>query len=108
MKTEATLERSNRFSFTVGGGIFPMLGAGVVYEFGGVNLVAPFYAKAELGFHAGVNWKLRATYIAKSPTSFSNDRNDIFSEPITVETSLKSNDKFMLSILVQPFSFGWE
>lgn len=105
---EATLDRADPLSFTLGVGVMPMISMGIMYEFAAVKVRAPGYIKAELGFHAGINWKLRGTYIFKSPTSFSQDRNDIFSNYGNIESELKSNDQFMFSLLVQPFSFGWE
>jgi len=105
---EATLDRANRFSFVLGVGFIPYVGMGAMYEFVGLNVGAPLYAKMEIGFHAGINWKLRASYMGKSPSSFSDGNSEIFSDYGTVEANMESNDKFMLSILVQPFSFGWE
>ncbi|HRO43053.1 MAG TPA: hypothetical protein PL009_09475 [Flavipsychrobacter sp.] len=105
---EATLDRSNPFSFTLGVGFIPFVSMGAMYEFVGAKASAPLYAKLELGFHAGINWKVRAAYLGKSPTSFSESRGDIFPQYGMVETNMKSNDQFMLSVLVQPFSFGWD
>jgi len=105
---EASLDRSDRFSFTLGAGFIPMITMSGMYKFVGLKAMAPAYAKIELGFHAGINWKLRAMYISKSPTSFSQDRDDIFNEYGTVKGEMKSNDQIMFSLLVQPFSFGWE
>lgn len=105
---EATLDRSDRFSFTVGAGVFPLMGVAIVNEFGGVNFKAPPYVKAEVGFHFGINWKLRATYVTKSALSFTQNDESLFSDGSAVQTSLKSNDRFMLSLMIQPFSFGWE
>lgn len=105
---EATLDRSTPFSFVLGVGFIPFVSMGAMYEFAGVKAAAPLYAKMELGFHAGINWKVRAAYIGKSPTSFSEERGDIFPQYGMLETKMESNDQFMLSVLVQPFSFGWE
>jgi hypothetical protein len=105
---EATLDRADRFSFTVGAGVFPLMGVAIVNQFAGVNFKAPPYVKAEVGFHFGINWKLRATYVTKSALSFTENDESLFSDGSTVQTSLKSNDHFMLSLMIQPFSFGWE
>lgn len=104
---EATLDRADRFSFVVGGGFFPMMTMGFVHETAAIKFRAPLYAKAEVGFHWGINWKVRGTYIAKSPMSFFNDGQSIFDDG-TLQAELKTNDRFMLTLLVQPFSFGWD
>ena len=85
-----------------------MLGVAVFNEFAGAKLAAPFYAKAEFGVHWGINWKLRATYITKSPTSFSENRYDILTNDFPVAGEFQANDQLIFSLFVQPFSFGWE
>lgn len=78
------------------------------HHFVGFKFLATPNIKAELSLFAGINWKLRATYILKSPISFSNDRDDLFNIASDVRTSLKIHDQFMISILVQSFSFRWD
>ncbi|MBS1776042.1 MAG: hypothetical protein JSS64_07150 [Bacteroidetes bacterium] len=105
---EASLQKADRFSFSFGAGFFPMVAFGMVYQFPGINIMAPPYVKAEIGIHAGINWKLRATYIFRSPTSYSYSDDAMWTNyKGNLNVKLESNDQFMLSLLVQPFSWGW-
>lgn len=105
---EATLDRANRFSFVVGGGAYPLFSMGGFNESVGAAFRAPGYVKAEIGFHQGINWKIRATYLTKSAISFDKDMDAVFGGNTGVTSSLQAKDQLMLSILVQPFSFKWQ
>lgn len=105
---EASLDRANRFSFAVGAGVMPLVSMAAVHEFGGLSLRVPPYVKAEIGFHFGINWKVRASYLTKSAISFSDDSKNIFDIDTNIDTKLKANDRFIISLMVQPFSFGWD
>lgn len=104
---EAICDRSKKMSFTVGAGFFPMLNMGVIDNFGGVALKVPPYIKAEIGIFAGINWKLRATYLFKSPNSFRGIGENILTGQ-TDEIRFNPNDQLILGIAVQPFSWTWE
>jgi|GEM_PF-2461628 len=105
---EATLDRSDRFSFVLGAGFFPLISMANVHETFGFKARIPPYIKAEMGFHAGINWKVRATYITKSPISYTNTPESLFNGEYNMNARLNANDRFMITLLVQPFSFGWD
>jgi len=105
---EASLDRADAFSFNVGAGFMPSMAVGGMYDFVGAKFHAPFYAKAELGFHLGINWKIRGTYLASSPTSFNNMLSDMDLSFGELKTRMKNKDQFMISLIVQPFSFTWD
>lgn len=108
MGGEATLDRANPFSFVVGGGVYPMFTMGGFNESVGAAFRAPGYVKAELGFHKGINWKIRATYLTSSGISFDKDLGSVFDGAASVSSALKAKDQLILSLYVQPFSFKWE
>ena len=108
---EATLDKSNKYSFTLGAGVLPVLVLEKIGDWEGGNASFPTYFKAEVGAHFGINWKFRVMYISKSLSGFSNVRDSGISDkgPIYVsEVTYSAKDQFMFSILLMPFSWDWE
>jgi hypothetical protein len=105
---EASLDRSNRMSFTFGTGFYPSLNATIFENNAGAKMKIQPYLKAELGVFGGVNWKLRALY------SFGRLEYIDYSSSLSgtgyeysESASLISKSSLSLSLMVQPFSFGW-
>jgi hypothetical protein len=108
MGGEASLDRSNRTSLTLGTGFYPSMNATIFENNAGAKLKIQPYLKAEFGAFAGVNWKVRALY------SFGRLEYIDYSSSLTgtgyayeESASLISKSSLVLSLMVQPFSFGW-
>ena len=105
---EATLDRSNRTSFTFGTGFYPSMSATVFENNAGAKLKIQPFLKAEFGVFAGVNWKLRALY-AFGRLEYIDYSSSLGVSGYSQEesASLISKSSLNLSLMVQPFSFGW-
>lgn len=105
---EATLNRSNRMSLTLGTGFYPSMNLTVFETNAGAKFKLQPYLKAEVGIFAGINFKVRALYsfgkldyISYSET----DNGDTYSYESSA--SLISKSCLTLSIMVMPGSFKW-
>lgn len=110
---EAILDKSIKSTFTLGAGIFASGSITGIGKFGAAKAMLPFYMKAELAMHMGINWKFRVMYFSKSLTNFESSYDHTLDNypqntSIKTETIFSGNDRLMLSILVQPFSWDWE
>jgi hypothetical protein len=104
---EATYDKADNFSFTLGAGIMPMLAVGAINEVGQISgSIAPL-VKAEIGFFAGVQWKVRAMYMMQSGDVLNtNDNSDNVLKYHNYRLNVKPG--INIGISVMPFSFGWD
>lgn len=105
---ESILDRSKRFSFTLGTGIYPSMNATVFENFTGSKTKLQPYLKGEVGVFAGVNFKVRALYTFGN-LNYIDYKENVGGDIFAYESSAKltSTSTFTLSIIAQPFSFGW-
>jgi hypothetical protein len=104
---EATYDKADRFSFTLGGGIMPLVAIGAINEAGQISASIAPVVKAELGFFAGVQWKVRAMYMIQSgdilnTNDESADVRNYHSYRLNVTPGIN------IGVSVMPFSFGWD
>ncbi len=106
---DATLDKSNKLSMSFGTGIYPSLNATVFDFSSGVQYKVKPYLKGEIGFHAGITFKVRALYSFGKIDYLSYSSTlggDLFSQ--INGTSLTSKSQLTLSLLVMPFSWAWQ
>ncbi len=105
---ESSLDRADKFSFTLGTGVYPTLNLTVFEINAGAKFKMQPYLKAELGFFAGINWKMRALYSFGKLDYISYSENysgDTYAYQSDV--SLISKSCLTLSLMVTPGSFKW-
>lgn len=105
---EATLEKYSRWTGTVGAGVHPSLNMTVDYGNAGFGTgIAPFM-KAEVGYKAGIVFKLRAQYsFGRIP--FYTNANSLFNvSNLQSSSELIGKNTFSLSLVLMPFSFNWK
>lgn len=105
---EASQDRGDKLSLTLGTGVYPSLNATVFEDYAGAKFKLQPYLKAELGFFAGVNFKVRAFY-AFGKLEYINyeDKFSGLTYAYNDEASLTGKSSFLLSVMVMPLSFGW-
>lgn len=105
---EATLDKSNRLSFTLGTGVYPSMNLTVFDAYPGAKFKMQPYLKAELGVFAGVNIKVRALY-SFGKLDYLNYSDKAAGPDYGYESSasLVSKSCLTLSVMVMPVSFRW-
>lgn len=105
---EASMDRGDKLSFTFGTGVLPTLNATIFDTYTGAKFKLQPYLKAELGFFAGVNFKVRALY-AFGKLEYLNYDDSYAGDTYAYQdqASLTSKSSFLLSVMVMPLSFGW-
>ena len=104
---EATLDKGNKFSMSVGTGLYPSLNA-TVFDFdAGAQFKLQPYLKGEVGIHAGITFKIRALYTF-GRINYINWSEDIsgFDYFQTNGASLTSKSQLTLSLILMPFSWA--
>lgn len=102
---DALLDKSKRFCYTLGAGVYPSLTATVYKDYAGAGFHVLPYLKGEVGIFAGICMKVRATY------AFGNIKYINFNENYgngQSETTLKGKSALTLSLILMPFSWKWE
>lgn len=102
---DALLDKSKRFCYTLGAGVYPSLTATVFRDYTGAGFKMLPYLKGEVGIFAGICFKLRATY------AFGNIKYISYDESygnVQSQTTLKGKSAFSLSLILMPFSWKWE
>lgn len=105
---EATLDRSKRWTGTLGLGVYP--NGNLTMDFNDVGYgfgVSPF-AKAEIGIKAGIIMKLRATYIYGNIPYFSTQANMFGISEMTAKSELIGQHNINFSFIIMPFSWTWD
>jgi hypothetical protein len=109
---EATLNKADKFTLRAGGGLMPYLSGGELAD--GSNdywkLGIKPYVKAELGFFAAVEWKIRGMAVLGSRTIYDIKQGDynLGDSDYYYSMNFKIRPTFTIGIAVMPFSFGWE
>ncbi len=105
---EATLDRSNRMSLTLGTGVYPSMNLTVFETNAGAKFKIQPYLKADVGIFAGINWKVRALYsFGKLDYIGYKESDEGSSYSSEYSTSLVSKSCLTLSLIVMPGSFKW-
>ena len=103
---DANLDKGQKFCFTFGGGVTPML---AITQFGGIPAGFQYYtkpyAKVEFGTMAGICMKLRATYVFGDIDYISyKDKGSGYEESLY----MTNKSGLTLSLVLMPLSFKWE
>jgi hypothetical protein len=101
---DALKDKSQRFCASFGAGIYPSASVTVFKDNGGFAFRARPYVRAEIGFFAGICFKVRATHIVGR----SNYINYESSEPgYETSTKFQSTGTTAISLVIMPFSWKW-
>lgn len=109
---EATLNKADKVTLRAGAGLMPYFAAGQLADgsqnYGKVGFKP--YVKAELGFFAGVEWKIRGMAILGSRTIYNYSSGDynLNDNDYYYSMNFKIRPTYTIGIAVFPFSFGWE
>lgn len=109
---EATLNKADKVTLRAGAGVMPYFAAGGVpngtMDYGKLGLHP--YVKAELGFFAGIEWKVKGMMIAGSRTIYNNTTGDynLQYSDYYYNLNFKIRPTYTVGIAIFPFSFGWE
>lgn len=105
---ESSLDRGDKLSLSIGTGVYPSLNATVFEDYAGAKFKLQPYLKAELGFFAGVNFKVRALY-AFGKLEYINYNSGYSGDTYAYDdaAALTGKSSFLLSVMVMPLSFGW-
>jgi len=105
---EAINDKAERFSFTLGAGMCPIVYAS---SFGPISNtrgnIRP-YVHGEIGFFAGIEWKFKVDYLAKSAEVYRADYRDFQSLPEGSLITTTSKPMLSVGIALMPFSYDWE
>jgi len=109
---EATVSKDDKFTFRAGAGMMPYFSVGQLAD--GSNNYAKVgvkpYIKAEIGFFAGVEWKLKGMAILGSRTIYDVKTGDynLNDSDYYYSMNFKISPTYTVGIAVFPFSFGWQ
>ncbi|WP_118973978.1 hypothetical protein [Taibaiella koreensis] len=109
---EASLNKSDRVTIRGGIGVMPYFATGQLADgsqnYGKLGLRP--YVKAELGFFAGVEWKVKGMIIAGSRTIYDYSVGDEYlrDSDYYYKLNFKIRPTYTVGIAVFPFSFGWD
>jgi hypothetical protein len=109
---EATLNKADKVTLRAGAGLMPYFAVGELADGSQDYAKVGFkpYVKAELGFFAGVEWKLKGTAILGSRTIYNYSTGDynLQDSDYYYAMNFKIRPTYTIGIAVFPFSFGWE
>lgn len=112
---EVNLNKKSKFMFTIGCGIAPYLSASKIITFGDATFGARQFAMVEMGYFAGLAWKVRAVVYSGNMTLVDKPNADIFnatsghSDGIgNLDIKVIGNGGASLTLLVNPFSWDWK
>lgn len=109
---EATLNKADKVTLRAGAGVMPYFAAGSLadgsQDYGKLGFRP--YVKAELGFFAGIEWKLRGMVVAGSRTIYDYSTGDynLKESDYYYSFNFKIRPTYTVGIVIFPFSFGWE
>jgi hypothetical protein len=109
---EATLNKSDKVTLRAGAGLMPYFAVGDLAD--GSNSYGKLgikpYVKAELGFFAGVEWKIKGMAVLGSRTVYDIKTGDynLGDSDYYYSMNFKIRPTYSIGIAVMPFSFGWE
>lgn len=107
---EAIYDKAEAFSVTLGAGLQPSLGSGGMLSTGKIKGAISPMIKAEIGFFAGFQWKVRAAYVAQPGVMYKAQNGDAGMEGRAEGSviSLTSKPSFNIGISFMPFSYDWD
>jgi|GEM_PF-1043884 len=109
---EATMNKSDKVTLRAGAGLMPFLAGGELADGSQdyVKLGIKPYIKAELGFFAAVEWKLKGMIVAGSRTIYDYKTGDynLNDSEYYYSFNMKIKPTYTIGITVFPFSFGWD
>lgn len=109
---EASLNKGDKITLRAGLGVMPFIN---VSQFDskyakGSNLGILPYAKAEMGFFAGIEWKIKTQVVLGSRTMYESKSGDFDLQDAPNYASFKASvqPSYSVGIAIMPFSMGWE
>jgi len=109
---EASLNKVDKVTVRAGAGVMPYFATGQLADgsqnYGKLGLKP--YVKAEFGFFAGVEWKVKGMVIAGSRTIYDYSTGDQYlrDSDYYYKFNFKIRPTYTIGIAVFPFSFGWD
>lgn len=109
---EASLNKGDKVTVRGGLGMIPYFSSGELSD--GSQKYTKFgmqpYIKAELGFFAGVEWKVKGMIVATSRTIYDYSVGDEYlrDSDYYYKLNFKIRPTYTIGIAVFPFSFGWD
>lgn len=101
---DAMFDKTKKGCASFGAGVYPTFGVTVYQGSGGFKFKARPYIKGEIGFFAGICFKVRAMYVLGSiPYIDYGDKYAGYEET----TSFKSKGTLNLSLVLMPMSWKW-
>ena len=101
---DALKDKSHKFCASFGTGIYPSASVTVFKDNGGFAFRARPYVRAEIGFFAGICFKVRATHIL-GKTNYINYEES--GPGFETSTTFKSTGTTALTLILMPFSWKW-
>jgi hypothetical protein len=99
---DATFNKKDRFCASFGAGAYPSMDLTIYREIGGFKFHLRPYVKAEIGFFAGIAFKVRGTYVMGNMNYFEYG----YDQPGDYEnTTFQSKGTGMISLVVMPMSW---
>jgi len=110
---EVSLDKTDRFSFTAGAGIAPtvyLTSIAQQADLGTAKFGLVPYLKAEFGFFAGIEWKVKAMYQTSSKMVIDNKSGDpnLQTSATYTHVELQTRPVFTIGLALMPFSWDWE
>jgi len=107
--SDATLNRHQRFCYTVGAGVQPVYNFTAFEEGAGIQFKASPYLKAEVGVFAGICMKARLTY-TMGKTSYISQTNGFggMYDNLLSDFTLTGKSSMMATLVIMPFSWAWK
>ncbi|RYZ52112.1 MAG: hypothetical protein EOP49_10305 [Sphingobacteriales bacterium] len=107
---EAIYDKGEAFSFTLGAGLQPAVSTGAVMRTDKLRGTISPVIKAEIGFFALVQWKIKATYLGQTGDVYrvSSGNVGMESKPDGTTFRLTTTPAINLGISFMPFSYDWD
>lgn len=109
---EATLNKGNKVTVRGGAGLMPYVAMGELADGSQdyAKLGIKPYVKAELGFFAGIEWKVKGMVIAGSRTIYDYHSGDynLRESDYYYSFNFKIQPVYTIGLAIFPFSFGWD
>jgi hypothetical protein len=107
---EAIYDKAEAFSLTLGAGFQPSLASGAMLKTAKlIGAVSPMI-KAEIGFFAGLQWKVKASYIYQSGVIYKAQKGDpgMEAHPDSAVMTMTTKPVLNIGVSFMPFSHDWD
>lgn len=101
---DALKDKSRKFCASFGAGVYPSGSVTVFKDNGGFAFRARPYVRGEIGFFAGICFKVRGTYVLGKTNYINYEDSGVGYE---TSTTFKSTGTLALSLILMPFSWKW-